>query len=288
VTQEYLGHSTHLVYLAPMWKEFLDADTFAKGPGSLVSKVIDGSLETHGESGIAGVANTGSDTNWCGHDFAQANWFAYGRLAWNPDLGADAIADEWIRMTWGDSKELVSGIRSILLDSHRVYVRYTMPLGLHHLIGGDHYAPMPENDDPRRLDWTAIEYHRASPEAVGYDRTSRGSGAVAQYRSPLRERWGSPETTPDALLLWFHRLPWSYAMKSGRTLWAELVQEYSEGAREARNLEARWNALKPRVDPERHGVVAGKLRTQAEHAAAWRDHCLDYFQKVGGQPWPAP
>src|SRR4029450_8483329 len=148
ITQEYLGQSNHLVYLAPMWKEFLDADTFARGPGTTVAKLIDGTIEGKHQTGIAGVANTGSDRNWTGHDFAQANWYAYGRLAWNPLLTADAIADEWIAMTWGYNTSVRSTIKSLMLESHETYVDYTMPLGLHHLIGGDHYAPMPENPDP--------------------------------------------------------------------------------------------------------------------------------------------
>ena len=147
ITQEYLGQSNHLVYLAPMWKEFLDADTYSKGNGSSVAKV----MEAQRQTGMAGVANTGRDTNWTGHDFAQANWYAFGRLAWDPGLSAAAIADEWIRMTWGDAPELVSTIRSMMLDSREAFVHYTMPLGLHHLIGGNHYAPMPENTDPRRF-----------------------------------------------------------------------------------------------------------------------------------------
>src|SRR6185295_12594856 len=154
ITQEYLGFSNHLVYLAPMWKEFFDSDTYAKGPGSPVARIVDGTLEGHQHTGIAGVANTGRDANWTGHQFGQANWYAYGRLAWDPGLAADAIAEEWITMTWGGAPEVVATIRSMLLDSREAFVNYTMPLGLHHLIGGNHYAPMPENTDPRRADWS--------------------------------------------------------------------------------------------------------------------------------------
>jgi alpha-glucuronidase len=278
ITQEYLGQANHLVYLAPMWKEFLDADTYAKGPGSFVAKAIDGSLEGKTRTGIAGVANTGRDVNWSGHDFAQANWYAFGRLAWDPGLGAGPIADEWIRMTWGQAPEVVATIRSIMLDSREAFVDYTMPLGLHHVIGGDHYAPMPENIDPRRADWSATYYHGADASGIGYDRTSRGSGAVDQYRSPLREEWADPATTPDALLLWFHRLPWDYRMKSGRTLWDELVFSYRRGADEARGLETRWMTLRGAIDDERYRAVLAKLRRQSEDAAAWRDKCLGYFQ----------
>jgi alpha-glucuronidase len=278
ITQEYLGQSTHLVYLAPMWKEFLDADTYAKGPGSSVAKVIDGSLEGKRDTGIAGVANTGQDANWTGHDLAQANWYAFGRLAWNPDLSATAIADEWIRMTWGDAPDVVATIRSIMLDSRETFVHYTMPLGLHHLIGGDHYAPMPENADPRRVDWSATYYHRADAAGIGYDRTRTGSGAVDQYRAPLREWWNDPASTPDELLLWFHHLPWDYRMKSGRTLWDELVFTYGRGAEEAKGLETRWTTLHGKIDEERYQAVLAKLRKQSDEAAAWRDKCIRYFQ----------
>jgi len=269
ITQEYLGQSNHLVYLAPMWREFLDADTYAAGPGSRVSAFV---------SSMVGVANTGLDTNWTGHDFAQANWYAFGRLAWNPDLSAGTIAGEWIRMTWGHAPDVVATIQSMMLDSRDIYVRYTMPLGLHHLIGGDHYAPMPENTDPRRADWSATTYHRADSRAVGYDRTRLGSAAVDQYRAPLRDWWSDPRTTPDELLLWFHRLPWDFRMKSGRTLWEELVLTYTRGAEEARGLEARWTALRGAVDEERYQAVLAKLRRQASDAAAWRDKCVGYFE----------
>ena len=287
ITQEYLGHSNHLVYLATMWKEFLAADTYARGEGSTVAKVIDGSLEGKRRSAIAGVANTGRDVNWTGHHFGQANWYAFGRLAWDPDLSAAAIADEWIRMTWGDDPDLAATIRSMMMPSRETFVRYTMPLGLHHLIGGDHYAPMPENADPRRLDWTAIYYHRADTSAIGFDRTRRGSNAVAQYRPPLSERWNDPRTTPDELLLWFHRLPWTHRMKSGETLWEALVRTYTQGAAEARELEARWTRLRGKVDAERYDAVAAKLRRQSEDAATWRDKCLRYFQAFSRGPLPS-
>jgi len=287
ITQEYLGQSTHLVYLAPMWKEFLDADTCAKGPGSTAAKVVDGTLEGHTQTGMAGVANTGSDTNWTGHDFAQANWYAYGRLAWDPSLAAEGIADEWIRMTWSSAPDVVSAIRDIMLRSREAFVDYTMPLGLHHLIGGDHYAPMPENTDPRRADWSATYYHRADAIGIGFDRTRTGSDAVSQYRSPLREEWADPATVPERLLLWFHRVPWDRTMRSGRTLWDELVWHYTHGADGARAFEERWTALRGRVDAERHQAVLAKLHRQSLEAAQWRDRILRYFQTRSGRPLPA-
>jgi alpha-glucuronidase len=288
VTQEYLGHSNHLVYLGPMWKEFLDADTYARGPGSPVSRVIDGTIDGRARTGIAGVANTGRDPNWCGHDFAQANWYAFGRLAWDPGLAADRIAEEWIRMTWTNAPDAVAAIRSLMMDSRETFVRYTMPLGLHHLIGGDHYEPMPENPDPRRADWSAIYYHRADRSAIGFDRTPTGSDAVGQYRSPLRERWGDPLSCPRELLLWFHRVPWERRLATGRTLWEELVGEYRRGAQEALALESRWRALEGKVDGERYRAVLAKLGRQAADAAAWRDKCVGYFQGVNGRALPEP
>jgi alpha-glucuronidase len=253
-----------------------------------VSKIVDGSIEGKARTGMAGVANTGTDRNWCGHHFGQANWYAFGRLAWDPDLVAEAVADEWIRMTWTEEPEAVAAIEEMMMASREALVDYSMPLGLHHLIGGDHYAPMPENPDPRRADWSAIYYHRADASGIGYDRTGRGSDAVAQYRSPLREQWSDPATTPETLLLWFHRLPWDYKLRSGRTLWEGLVFHYTRGAREAARLESRWQTLRGKVDEERFLAVAAKLRRQAEDAAAWRDKCLRYFQGFSKGPFPAP
>ena len=166
ITQEYLGHGTHLVYLGELFKEVLDAETHANGAGSSVASVLDGSLHRYSVTGMAGVANTGTDRNWTSHHFGQANWYAYGRLAWNPDLAAEDIADDWIAMTWGHASAVRSTARSLMLDSHQTYVDYTMPLGLHHLIGGDHYAPMPENPDPRRADEDQ-RLHRQPPLPVG-------------------------------------------------------------------------------------------------------------------------
>jgi alpha-glucuronidase len=159
-----------------------------------------------------------------------------------------------------------------------------MPLGLHHLIGGDHYAPMPENPDPRRADWSAIYYHRADATAIGFDRTRGGSNAVAQYRSPLREQFDDPATSPERFLLWFHRLPWDFKLASGRTLWQELVRRYNAGAEGARTMVARWQSVRGLVDNERHAAVLAKLQRQADDAAAWRDKCLKYFQQFSKRP----
>jgi alpha-glucuronidase len=255
ITQEYLGQATHLVYLAPMWKEFLDADTYSAGPGSRVARVLDGSLHGYRRTGIAGVANTGRE-----------------------------IADEWIAMTWSHAPDVVSTIRSLMLDSRETYVDYTMPLGLHHLIGGDHYAPMPENTDPRRADWSATYYHRADAWGIGFDRTRRGSDASDQYRSPLREQWNDPATCPETFLLWFHRLPWDYRLASGQTLWDALVRHYTRGAEQVRRMESRWAALQGKVDEDRYQAVLAKLRRQAVDAASWSDRNLRYFQQFSKRP----
>jgi alpha-glucuronidase len=187
-------------------------------------------------------------------------------------------------MTWSNEPEVVSSIVSLMLGSRETFVDYTMPLGLHHLIGGDHYAVMPENPDPRRADWSAIYYHRADATGIGFDRTRRGSGAVDQYRPPLNDTFNDPATCPEDLLLWFHRLPWDHKMKSGRTLWDEMVAHYGRGAEDAKAMAARWAGLKGRVDAERFEAVAAKLRRQVEDAAAWRDKCLRYFQQFSGRP----
>jgi len=284
ITQEYLGHSTHLVYLAPMWKEFFDSETFVKGPGSTVAKVADGTLQGQARTAIAGVANTGSDRNWTGHHFAAANWYAFGRLAWNSSLTAEAIADEWIEQTWSRKPQTVKAVATLMLGSREAFVNYTMPLGLHHLIGGDHYAVMPENDDKRRLDWSATYYHRADEKGIGFDRTRNGSGAVDQYAKQNADRWNNPKTTPPNLLLWFHHLPWTYKLNTGETLWQGIVAHYYKGAEQAAQMERAWTALKGSVDDERHAAVAARLRTQAVDAAAWRDKCLAYFAQFSKLP----
>jgi alpha-glucuronidase len=283
ITQEYLGQGNHLVYLATMWKEFLDSDTYARGPGSTVAKVIDGTLEGKTRTGMVGVANTGRDANWTGHDFAQANWYAFGRLAWDPSLSAESIADEWIRMTWTDEPSAVAKIKSMMMDSREAIVHYSMPLGLHHLIGGNHYAPMPENTDPRRADWSATFYHHAGPDGIGFDRTTTGSNFLSQYFPPVRERWNDVKTTPDTLLLWFHHLPWDYKLASGRTVWEEIVRLYDLGVEEAQGFVKTWTSLKGSVDAERYQAVLAKLERQAADAAAWRDHCVSYFRQFSRQ-----
>jgi alpha-glucuronidase len=283
-TQEYLGQAKHLVYLGTMWEEFLDADTYAKGKGSTVGTVIEGGVNPQRVTGIASVLNTGLDRNWCGHHFSQSNWYASGRFAWNPELSAEQIADEWTRMTFSTDATTVDTIRTMMMSSREAFVNYTMPLGLHHLIGGNHYAPMPENAKAPRADWTATYYHQASNEGIGFDRTMRGNKAVGQYFPPVRDMFDNLATCPEEFLLWFHRCSWGDKTKSGKTLWNALVDKYYEGARQAAAMQATWQSLAARIDPQRHTEVADRLAIQVEDAAKWRDHILQYFQGFSKRP----
>ncbi len=288
ITQEYLGFSNHLVFLAQMWREFLDADTYARGPGSTVTKVVDGSLYGQQLTGIAGVANTGSDRNWTGHHFAQSNWYAFGRLAWNPDLPSREIAGEWIRMTLTRDPKIVPIISRLMLESHEAAVDYMTPLGLHHLMWtGHHYGPQPWWDKEPRADWNPVYYHRADARGLGFDRTPAGSNAVAQYKPPVRDRFARLDTCPEKFLLWFHHAPWNHRMRSGLALWDELARRYQRGVDWVRRTRQQWDALAGAVDAERHSAVAQKLAIQERDAVWWRDACLLYFQTFSKRPLPA-
>ncbi|HEY0379785.1 MAG TPA: alpha-glucuronidase family glycosyl hydrolase [Pyrinomonadaceae bacterium] len=288
LTQEYLGFSNHLVFLAQMWREFLDSDTYARGPGSTVARVADGTLDKHQLTGIAGVANTGSDRNWTGHHFAQSNWYAFGRLAWDPDAAPEQIAGEWIRMTLTRDPQAVPVIARLMLESHEAAVDYMTPLGLHHLMwAGHHYGPQPWWDKEPRPDWNPVYYHRADERGLGFDRTAAGSNAVAQYRPPVRDRFADLDACPEKFLLWFHHVSWNYRMKSGLTLWDELARHYQRGVDWVRTARKEWDALAGTIDPERHAAVAKKLALQERDAVWWRDACLLYFQTFSKLPLPA-
>jgi alpha-glucuronidase len=278
-TQEYLGQAKHLVYLGTMWKEFLDSETHAKGRGSTVAKVLAGKIYPGRLTGMVSVTNPGLDANWCGHHFSQSNWYAFGRLAWNPELSADTIADEWTRMTFTNDDKTVAVIRDMMMSSRETFVNYTMPLGLHHVIGGDHYAPMPWNNRAPRADWTATYYHQASAEGIGFDRTKRGDRAVEQYFPPVCDRFDDIRSCPEKFLLWFHRCAWDYRVKSGRTLWEELCVKYNEGARQAGELQKAWQSLAGKIDSRRHREVAERLAIQVTDSAKWRDQILEYFAR---------
>jgi alpha-glucuronidase len=286
ITQEYLGFSIHLVYLAPLFEECLKSDTYSKGQGSLVAKVIDGTLENHGLTAMAGVANTGSDINWTGHPFGQANWFAFGRLAWDPYLGSGEIANEWIRMTFSNDIDFVERIGKIMLASREIAVNYMTPIGLHHIMYASlHYGPGPWVDRGRK-DWTSVYYHRADSEGIGFNRTSTGSNAVGQYFPEIRDIYENPETCPENLLLWFHHLSWDYKLKSGRSVWEELCYRYNMGVDSVRWMQREWLAVRGAIDNERYEKVRALLVKQEENARVWRDACLLYFQTFSKRPFP--
>ena len=273
ITQEYLGAANHLVYLAPMWSEFF---SFVK-PSSLKA--------------MAGVANIGDDTNWCGHHFAQANWYAFGRLAWNPELTSQEIAEEWLAQTFdipGSQPSQNAQLVKLMLDSREACVNYMMPLGIHHIFAGTHhYGPEPWYS-PRgvRVDWTPPYYHKADSIGLGFDRTLKGSANVKQYPDALCRLYNDINTCPENLLAWFHHVPWDHRMKSGRTFWDELCHKYDDGLREARHFLVVWDSMQPYVDAQRFGEVQRKLRIQARDAEWWRDACLLYFQTFSRRPIP--
>jgi len=260
ITQEYLGQSRHLVYLAPMWREFF---RFV-APERMI--------------GIAGVANIGDDANWCGHHFSQANWYAFGRLAWNPAMKSEEIAEEWLRATF----DLSPGgeVLSMMLRSREACVDYMMPLGLHHIFKFDHhYGPEPDGFiKTYPLEWCPVYYHQADKQGVGFDRTHTGSDATSQYREPYCSLYDNPSTCPENLLLWFHHLPWTYRMNSGRTLWEEMQYRYNRGVSEVEDFCKTWQDCKPYIDEQRWREVDERMQHQLENAREWRDVCLKYFR----------
>ena len=270
ITQEYLGQSWHLVYLAPMWKEFF---TFVK-PEKLV--------------GIAGVANIGLDKNWCGHHFSQANWYAFGRLAWNPALSSRQIAEEWLKQTFGNekgivkSREFASAITSVMLRSREACVDYMMPLGLHHIFKFDHHmGPQPDGYIARYpIEWCPVYYHRANGDSIGVDRTHTGSNATGQYPEPYCSLYDDINTCPERYLLWFHRVPWTRRMNSGRTLWEEMQWRYNQGVSEVEDFIRIWQEARPEIDEQRWREVYDRLQRQLKDAKEWRDVCLGYFGKL--------
>ena len=286
VTQEYLGSSVHLAYLAPLYEEVLDQDTYAQGEGSTVGRVVDGSLKGHQLSAIAGVANTGTDINWTGHPLAQSNWYAYGRLAWDNTIGARQIAQEWTRLTFDADEEATEEIVDLLMGSRETVVNASMPLGLHHIMErGHHYGPGPWVTGGRS-DWTSPYYHQADETGLGADRIASGSNAIEQYAPELQAVWGNVETVPENLLLWFHHVPWDHEMKSGRTLWNELALRYQQGVDEVRALQERWAALEGKIDDERWDATRQRLALQEKDSREWRDACLLYFQQFSRRPLP--
>ena len=266
ITQEYLGQSKHLTYLAPMWKEFFDF----VNPDRLV--------------GISGVANIGDDANWCGHPFSQANWYAFGRLAWNPSLTAEEIAHEWLVQTYENLDEpFTKPVEMMMMTSREACVNYMMPLGLHHIFKFDHhYGPEPDGFIASYpLEWCPVYYHKADAQGVGFDRSSKGTDAVGQYPEPYRSLYDNIETCPEEYLLWFHHVPWTYKMKSGSTLWQELCMKYNMGVAMVEVYRDFWHTsakqyMKGHEQEWQH--TDSLLNVQLENAKEWRNTCLKYFQ----------
>jgi alpha-glucuronidase len=317
ITKEYLGFATHLVYLGPLFAEVLNADTqrpqgtasgrsgspqgtASSGSGRPQGTASSGSGRPQGTAssrsgrpgeirnivtGVAGVANTGTDRNWCGSVFACANWHAFGRLAWDPSLSSSVLAEEWIRMTFANEPIAIARVKEIMLASHQAAVDYMTPLGLHHLMArGHHYGPGPWVSGGPRADWTSVYYHRADAGGIGFDRTATGSDAVSQYAPAVRDRFASLDRVTDDYLLWFHRVPWDYQMPSGRSLWNELTLRYCRGVEAVRGWRRTWETLAASLDRERHGETRAFLAIQEQEAQWWRDASVLYFQTFSKRP----
>jgi alpha-glucuronidase len=273
--------------MAPYYKECLESDTYYKGAGSTVAKVLDGSLDKHTNTGMAGVSNIGDERNWTGHPFAQSNWYCYGRLTWDMNLTSEQIADEWVRMTFTNKKEFIEPVKKMMLESRETVVNYMTPLGLHHIMGeSHHYGPGPWVSGGRP-DWTSLYYHRADSLGIGFNRSSTGSNAVNQYFPEVRNMFNDPKTCPEIYLLWFHHLPWDYKLKSGNTLWNEMCIKYNAGVDSVRTMNKAWDAMAAYVDTERFEHVKMLLNIQEKEAKWWRDACLLYFQTFSKRPFPA-
>ncbi len=287
ITKEYLGQNTHLAYLGTYYQEVLQADTYAKGEGSLVARVIDGSLNNHKDSAIAGVANIGDDANWTGSHFNQANWYVFGRMAWDPDLSATSVADEWVRQSLSNDPVVVDNTVKMMMMSREALVNYMTPLGLVHIMGNDHhYGPGAWSNSLSRPEWNPVYYHNANRSGIGYDRTASGSNAVSQYFEPLRSQFANRNSTPEALLLFFHKVGWGEQLSTGRTVWQELIHRYSLGVDEVQEIRDLWRRVNGRIDARRYNEIAEFLQIQHYEARWWRDASLAYFASAGGQNWP--
>jgi len=287
VTQEYFGFNLHLAYQGTLFEEVLQSDTYARGEGATVGRVLAGEIFEYEMTGMAGVINPGTDRNWTGHPFVQSSWYAFGRLAWDYTLTAEEIAEEWIRMTFTNDETFVRPIRELMMESREAGVNYRSPLGLTHLYAqGHHYGPAPWWNGGSRPDWNPYYYHKADEAGIGFDRTATGSNAVEQYHPEVAEIFADPDRIPDDYLLWFHRVGWDHPMQSGRTLWDELVHKYSEGVEAVRRMQQTWNSMEGVIDQERFEHVKALLEIQERDAVRWRDTCLAYFQSFSGMPYP--
>jgi alpha-glucuronidase len=287
ITKEYLGFATHLVYLGLLYEETLKSDTYAKGQGSTVAKVVDGGLDNRPLTLMAGVANIGRDRNWSGSQFDQANWYVFGRLAWDPEASTKDVAADWAKMTFSTDPRFVAPAVAMMMGSREAAVDYMTPLGLHHQMGrSHHYGPGPWVTGGPRADWTSVYYAKAGKDGIGFDRTATGSNATAQYAPVVAKRFSDLKTIDEKDLLWFHHLPWTYKLKSGQTLWDGMVTHYSRGVATVDGMGKTWAGLAPYVDPERHAQVADFLVIQRNEAQWWRDASIAYFQTFSGLPLP--
>ncbi|SFT13728.1 alpha-glucuronidase family glycosyl hydrolase [Paenibacillus sp. BC26] len=280
ITQEYTGQQKHLCFLVPQWKEVLEFDTYAQGEGSTIAEVASGRLFGRARGGVAAVANIGDDASWTGHILAQANWYGYARLAWNPSLSAEQIAREWIGMTFGLDSAVERVLLGMLLSSYRIYEDYTAPLGVGWMVNPNHHYG-PNVDGYEYSKWGT--YHYADCHGMGVDRTVRsGTGYAGQYHSPVAERYESLALCPDELLLFFHHVPYTHRLKSGKTVIQHIYDTHFEGAERAAQLVEQWNLLALLVGSERHEQVLDRLTHQAEHAEEWRDCINTYFYRKSG------
>lgn len=288
ITKEYLGFATHLAYLGTMWEEALKADTFRPARGSTVARVIETPVDPAAVTGMAGVANIGSDVNWSGSQFDQANWYAFGRFAWNPEAPAEEIARDWAGLTWGNDRAVVDPVVAMMMGSREAVVDYMTPLGLGHLMAtGHHYGPGPWVAELARPEWNPVYYHKADAAGIGFDRTKTGSNALSQYAPEVARAWGNPREVPENLLLWFHHVSWDRKMRSGRALWDELVARYDAGVGAVAAMQVRWEGLKDKVDDRRWAEVRDFLAIQHDEAKWWRDASIAYFQSISKRPLPA-
>jgi len=288
ITKEYLGQATHLAYLGPLFQEVLQSDTYARGKGSTVAKIVDGRLDRHALTGIAGVADIGVDRTWSGSVFNQANWYAFGRFAWDPEADAGAVAKDWAAMTFTPDPRAVTPIVSMMMGSREAVVNYMTPLGLAHIMAtGHHYGPGPWISELARPEWNPVYYHKADARGIGFDRTRTGSDAVAQYAPPIARLFADRRTVPEQDLLWFHHVGWDERLRAGDTLWNSLVTHYDAGVAAVSAMDRDWAAMKPYVDDERFTHVASFLAIQKREAKWWRDACIAYFQSISGRPLPA-
>jgi alpha-glucuronidase len=287
ITKEYLGQGTSLAYLGPMYAELLNADTHVTAAGPTVAQVVDGSAEEHELTGIAGVSNVGRSRDWSGSTFNQANWYAFGRLAWDPTLSPESIAREWAAQTFSPDPQVVEPVVRMMMGSREAVVNYTGALGLaHQMATGHHYGPGPWIADLARPEWNPAYYNRADANGIGFDRTTSGSDAIGQYAPRLAALLADPRTTPEGDMLWFHHVPWSYRTSSGRPLWEELVTRYDAGVAYVASMRREWDALRPLIDAERWQKTADFLAIEQRDARWWRDASLAYWMSLNGLALP--